>query len=270
MLNTTQEKKMTESKQSFVYGAYQVFELKPKQDTSISIVMPAYELEDSVEQAIKHVEEVARTLTDDYEIIVVDDGSNDGTYVRALNHRKNPHVKVLRHRCNRGKGAAIKTGVRYATKQYTILLDADMEIDPRSMRFLVNGLKSYDLVVCSKRHPKSVYRAPFVRRLLSVTFNVLVKLLLGIRFGDTQTGFKAFRTEVLRRIMDVVVVKRYAYDVEVLAVASMLRLRALEVPVRIVQRSMFRLGEALQMFLDVLGIAYRLRIKRWYQKRLRL
>lgn len=261
---------MTEGKQTFIYGVYEVLERKPKRDVpSVSIIMPAYELEDRIEWAIEHVEAAVGALTDDYEIIVVDDGSNDGTYLRALNHRRNPHVKVLRHRCNRGKGAAIRTGVRYATKQYSILLDADMEIDPRSMRFLVDGLKSYDLVVCSKRHPRSVYRAPFVRRLLSVTFNVLVKLLLGIRFGDTQTGFKAFRTEVLRRIMDVVVVKRYAFDVEVLAVASMLGLRALEAPVRIVQRSMFRFGEALRMFLDVLGIAYRLRVKRWYQRKLR-
>lgn len=262
---------MTESNQSFMYGAYQVLEQGSKREvSSISIIMPAHELEDSIEQAVERVKRTVETLTDDYEIIVVDDGSNDGTYLRALNHYRNPRVKVLRHKYNRGKGAAIKTGVKYATKQYIILLDADMEIDPRDMRRLVEGLKFYDLVVCSKRHPESVYRAPLVRKVLSFAFNVLVKLFLGIRFGDTQTGFKAFRAGIFRRIMDVVIVKRYAYDVEVLAVANLLGLRALEAPVRIVQRSMFRFGEALRMFWDVLGVTYRLKVKRWYQKRLEL
>jgi len=235
---------------------------------SISVIMPAYELEDKIAESIKRAEETVKTLTEEYEIIVVDDGSKDGTYYQALEKARNPNVKVLRHQVNMGKGAAIKTGVKNATGQYTIILDADMDIDPKGMKFLIEGLRDHDLIVCSKRHPKSVYRAPFVRKFLSVSFNAIVRLLTGIRFGDTQTGFKAFRTQGLRKMMDVIVVKRYAYDVELLVVANMLRMRALEVPVHIEQKAMFSVKAALPMLIDVLEIAYRLRIRRWYQKTL--
>jgi len=232
----------------------------------VTVIMPAYELEDRIAEAIGKVEKAMSLLGDEYEIIVVDDGSRDGTYRRALTHGENPRVKVFRHRINLGKGAAIKTGVMNATGEYTVFLDADMDIDPRGLKTLIKALESCDLVVCSKRHPASVYRAPFIRKLLSISFNIVVKLLMGIRLGDTQTGFKAFRTEALRRIMGVIVVKRYAFDVEVLALANMLKMRIMEAPVYIEQRSMFRFKAAMQMLLDLMGIFYRLRIVRWYQK----
>jgi len=230
--------------------------------------MPAYELEDRIAEAIEKVWKTMSVLGDEYEIIVVDDGSMDDTYRRALAYAENPRVRVFRHRINLGKGMAIKTGVMNATGEYTVFLDADMDIDPQGVETLIKALESCDLVVCSKRHPASVYRAPFIRKLLSISFNIVVKLLMGIRLGDTQTGFKAFRTEALRKIMGMIVVKRYAFDVEVLALANMLKMRIMEVPVHIEQRSMFRFKAAMQMLLDLMGIFYRLRIVKWYQKNL--
>ncbi|MBO3799275.1 MAG: glycosyltransferase family 2 protein [Thermoproteota archaeon] len=235
---------------------------------SITIIMPAYELEDRITDAIERVEKTVSALTDEYEIIVVDDGSRDGTYRRALTQARNPHVKVYRHPVNLGKGAAIKTGAMKATMEYTVFLDADMEIDPQGLRRLAEALKHNDLVVCSKRHPDSVYRAPLARKFLSVSFNTLVKLVMGIRLGDTQTGFKAFRTESLRKIIRTIVVKKYAFDVEMLAIANMLNMRIAETPVRIEQKSMFSFKAAMQMLIDLMGIFYRLRVIRWYQKNL--
>lgn len=193
--------------------------------------MPAYELENRITEAVEKVEKTVSALTDKYEIMVVDDGSIDGTYLRMLPYAKNPHIRIYRHPVNLGKGAAIKTGAMNATMEYTVFLDADMDIDPRGLRILVEALRSNDLFVCSKRHPDSVYRAPLVRKLLSVSFNTLVKLMMGIRLGGTQTGFKAFRTESFRRIMCAIVVKKYAFDVEVLALANMLNMRIMEAPV---------------------------------------
>lgn len=236
---------------------------------SITVIMPAYELEDRIVEAIKKVEKILSVLTDEYEIIVVDDGSKDGTYRRALSQSENPHVRVFRHPVNLGKGAAIKTGAMNATMNYTVFLDADMDIDPCGMKMLTEALRSYDLVVCSKRHPESIYRAPFVRKLLSISFNILVKLLMGIRLGDTQTGFKAFRTEALKKIMGAIVVKKYAFDVEMLALANMLNMRIMEAPVHIEQKSMFSFKAAMQMLIDLIGIFYRLRIIKWYQKNLK-
>ncbi|MEM2687124.1 MAG: glycosyltransferase, partial [Thermoproteota archaeon] len=233
---------------------------------SISLIMPAYELEDRIAEAIKKVEKTVSALTSEYEIIVIDDGSRDGTYLKMIEYAKNPRIKVYRHPVNLGKGAAIKTGAMNATMKYTVFLDADMEIDPQDLRSLVEALRHNDLVVCSKRHPDSVYRAPLARKFLSVSFNTLVKLVMGIRLGDTQTGFKAFRTESLRKIIRTIVVKKYAFDVEMLAIANMLNMRIAETPVRIEQKSMFSFKAAMQMLIDLMGIFYRLRVIRWYQK----
>jgi glycosyltransferase involved in cell wall biosynthesis len=227
--------------------------------------MPAYNVEDSVVEAVEMVRRVMVGVTEDYEVIVVNDGSVDGTR-RVLEGLNDNRVKVVDHRVNLGKGAAIKTGAKYARGVYTIILDADRDIDVRNVRLYLDALRRFDVVVGSKRHPDSRYEAPLLRKVLSLGFNALVKLLLGVRVGDTQTGFKAFKTRWLKVIMKVIVVKRYSWDAEALAVANLLGLRVAEAPVYIRQERLFRFRDVLRMFLEVLGIVYRLRVLRWYQK----
>jgi len=231
----------------------------------VSVIMPAYNVEDSVVEVVEMVRRVMADVTEDYEVIVVNDGSVDGTR-RVLEGLGDGRVKVVDHRVNLGKGAAIKTGAEHARGEYTFILDADKDIDVRNVRSYINALRRYDVVVGSKRHPHSTYEAPLLRKVLSVGFNALVKLLLGIRMGDTQTGFKAFRTKWLKVIMKVIVVKRYSWDAEALAVANLLGLKVAEAPVYIKQENLFRFRDVLRMFLEVLGIVYRLRVLRWYQK----
>jgi glycosyltransferase involved in cell wall biosynthesis len=175
-------------------------------------------------------------------------------------------LKIVDHRVNLGKGGAIKTGAEYAKGEYTIILDADKDIDVKNVRRYIDALKEYDIVVGSKRHPNSIYQAPLVRKILSIGYNTLVKMLLGIRVGDTQTGFKAFKTKHLKMIMKVIVVKRYSWDAEALAVANLLKLRVAEAPVHIRQEKLFKMKDVLRMLLEVLGIVYRLRVVKWYQK----
>jgi len=231
----------------------------------ISIVMPAYNVEDDIVEAISEVRGVLEKITDDYEIIVVNDGSTDDT-ARRVEGVMDGHVKIVNHSVNMGKGAAVKTGVRYASGDYTILLDADRDIDVRNMMQYIKALREYDVVIGSKRHPKSIYQAPTLRKILSVGYNILVKALLGIRVGDTQTGFKAFKTKYLKMMMNVIVVKRYSWDAEALAIANMLKLKIAEAPVHIRQEKLFKLKDAVNMLIELLGIVYRLRVIKWYQK----
>jgi hypothetical protein len=107
-----------------------------------------------------------------------------------------------------------------------------------------------------------------MRRLLSHAFNRLVMLLTGLRVSDTQTGFKAFRREALEKIMNLVSVKHYAFDVELLVAAKLLRLRIVELPIKISLASLFSVRYVLRMFVDLLGITYRLRVIHWYQSNL--
>jgi glycosyltransferase involved in cell wall biosynthesis len=229
--------------------------------------MPAYNVEDSVAEVVEMVRRVMTGVTEDYEVIVVNDGSVDGTR-RVLKGLGDGRVKVVDHGVNLGKGAAIKTGAEYARGVYTIILDADRDIDVRDVRLYLDALKRFDVVVGSKRHPDSRYEAPLLRKVLSLGFNALVKLLLGIRVGDTQTGFKAFKTKWLKVIMKGIVVKRYSWDAEALAVANLLKLNVTELPVHIRQKKLFKIKDVLEMLLEVLGIAYRLKILRWYHKRI--
>jgi hypothetical protein len=96
----------------------------------------------------------------------------------------------------------------------------------------------------------------------------LREAVAGVRVSDTQSGFKAFRSEALAKAMSLVSVKHYAFDVELLAVAKLLKLRIVEVPVRIRLGSLFSARQVVRMLVDLLGITYRLRVIRWYQKNL--
>jgi hypothetical protein len=107
-----------------------------------------------------------------------------------------------------------------------------------------------------------------MRKFLSLTFNATVKILTGVRVADSQTGLKAMRGTHFKKIMKVISVKRYAYDVEILAVAQMMKLKTAELPVKIEQSSGFSKKAVMYMVIDLLGITYRLRIRRWYQSNL--
>jgi glycosyltransferase involved in cell wall biosynthesis len=227
--------------------------------------MPAYNVEDSVVEAVEMVRRVMAGVTEDYEVIVVNDGSVDGTR-RMLKGLGDGRVKVVDHRVNLGKGAAIKTGAEHAKGEYAIILDADGDIDVRNVRRYIDALREYDVVIGSKRHPNSIYQAPLLRKVLSIGYNMLVKMLLGIRVGDTQTGFKAFKTKHLKTIMKTIVVKKYSWDAEVLVVANILKLKIAEAPVYIKQDKLFKIKNALTMLMETLGIMYRLRVLRWYQR----
>jgi glycosyltransferase involved in cell wall biosynthesis len=235
---------------------------KPK----VSVVMPAYNVGRKIDRVLGSLLKTLESITKNYEVIIVDDGSQKPPSSSMIS--LDSKVKVIRHKVNMGKGEAIKTGVRHATGDYTILMDADGDISSRNIKQYIIALKEYDVIVGSKRHPKSMYKAPAMRKFLSLSFNTIVKLLTGIKLGDTQTGLKAFKTKHLKTIMNTIVVKRYTWDVEALLVANLLKLKVAEAPVYIKQDSRFSFRAVLDMFVEILGITYRYRILRWYQKNL--
>ncbi len=210
-----------------------------------------------------------QTVTKSYEIIVVDDGSTDDTFERAL-ASSDGSVKVVRNGLNQGKGLAFKTGVEYASGDYVVLSDADMEVNTAHIMLYMNALLVGDVIIASKRHPLATYRAPAMRKFLSAGFNILSSVLTGVWVSDTQTGLKAFKREHLKRIVRLVLVKRFAFDVEMLVLAKLLDLKIVEVPANISQGRGFSKRAILFMLIDLLGIAYRLRILKWYQKNLQM
>jgi len=231
----------------------------------ISVVMPAFNEVDCINKNIADVTQQFSAVCPDCEIITVDDGSTDGTRkaAEAIGDRR---VKVVGYQANQGKGHALKQGIHLATGEFTFMLDSDLEIRPKELMAYVQALETADIVIGSKRHPLSAVHTPPIRRFLSLGYNVLERLLTGVKASDTQAGFKAAKSSVLYRVLPLLSVKRYAFDAEFLAVASLLNFRIRELPVEIELTATFSAKQVFRMFIDLLGICYRLRITRWYQR----
>ena len=235
----------------------------------LSLIMPAFNEEDNIELVIEKVDNVVRETGFTYELIVVDDGSIDNTGINAGNYAKNNgHVRVVGYTNNIGKGFALRTGFLQAKGEFIVFIDSDFDIDPNLIVHYVKALRYADIIVGSKWHPQSTVDSPLLRKILSHGFNVLVKLLVGLRISDTQTGLKAIRRSTFASVFPKLVVKRFAFDVELLALANLLGLRIVEMPIRIRLQSLFSIQETGKMFRDLLGITYRLRVLRWYQRAL--
>jgi glycosyltransferase involved in cell wall biosynthesis len=233
----------------------------------LSLVMPAYNEGDSIEGSLDTLDRVVKDAGLRYEIVVVDDGSLDSTRLKAINYAsRNGHVRVVSYSKNVGKGYAVKKGFMQATGDAVVFVDSDLEIDLTKVSSYVEALQHGDIAIASKWHPESTVKMPLIRRILGHSFNVLVRLMTGVKLKDTQTGLKAIRRKAFENIFQRLSVKRYAFDVELLTIANLYGLKVVEMPVNIRMRGLFSLKDMWKMFVDLLGISYRLRVLRWYQR----
>jgi len=236
----------------------------------ISVIMPAYNEARFIRQSILRINDELRRFTDDYEILVVNDGSMDSTgkIVSEILYGLDGHVKLINHDSNMGKGSAFRTGFKNVTGEYTILTDSDSEIWARDLRDFVDAVRygAADIAIGSKRHPLSMVQAPPDRRFLSLAFNVLARVIAGVKVDDTQAGLKCVRSNEQYRIVPTLSIKRYALDLELLTVASFLGLEIRQLPVSVRLDAAVKPKRIVRTFVDVLGIGYRFRVKRWYQK----
>lgn len=188
--------------------------------TSISLIVPAFRQEKTILSDIRAKLRVLKKTGLRYELLVIVDGGEDNTLQR-LKKAQLPNVTCLHYQQNRGKAYAIRFGMRLAKHQYVMFMDAGKEIDPHGITMLLEHMKWYDadIIVGSKRHPVSqVYYSP-VRKLLSLGYYWLVRLLFDIKVTDTQAGIKVFRRTVVRSIMPFLIENRFAGDLEMLLVA---------------------------------------------------
>jgi dolichyl-phosphate beta-glucosyltransferase len=203
----------------------------------LTIVVPAYNEAHRLGPGIKRFDDAVGDGALDLErtqVVVVDDGSTDGTAETARSLLAHvPHHLVVSHAANRGKGAAIRTGLAQAQGECAAFMDADFAIDPRAVPQLLEGLRTNDVVIGSRALPDSMVESNYaLRAVLGNLFNRLVTVGTGLRLHDTQCGFKAFRTPVARLLFHLVRIDRFAFDVEILARADRLGLRIAEVPVQ--------------------------------------
>jgi glycosyltransferase involved in cell wall biosynthesis len=227
----------------------------------VSIIIPARDEEKAILKCLNETIAVMDSAGFSYELIVVDDGSKDHTYEVAEEiARKIRRVKVLRCNLNLGKGYAVKKGFSKASGNLVMYMDADLSIHPKQIPTFISRMKDADIVVGSKRHPRSQIKYPLHRRFLSRCFNLLVRAMFKLRISDTQAGFKLFRREVLKEVLPRVLVKRYAFDVELLVNAYKRGYKMVEAPitVRHGEKERMTIRDVLRMVIDLLAIFYRL------------
>jgi glycosyltransferase involved in cell wall biosynthesis len=164
---------------------------------SISAVLPAYNEEQVIADTVKSVVAALETVTDDYEVVVVNDGSRDTTrqVVEALS-TENPRVRCVSHQVNRGYGAALWTGFTSATKDLVFMTDGDKQFDAREVALFLPKIEDADLVI-GYRSPR---RDPPMRLLNAWGWNLLVRLLFGYVARDVDCAFKLFRRSILERV----------------------------------------------------------------------
>jgi glycosyltransferase involved in cell wall biosynthesis len=232
------------------------------------LVVPVYNQEKNVSVSLARIKRVLDSSLLNYEIVVVNDGSTDGT-LQVLNRESDPRIKIISYSANKGKGHAVRIGVLGTGGDLVMFTDGDLDISPESINDYVRELEHCDLAIASKYHPESRVQAPFSRKFLSRAFSLLVRTAVGIRVKDTQSGLKAGNGKVLRTIFKVMMVDRYAFDVELIAIATVLKLKIEELPIQINIERGFKTREIVRMFADVARISFRFRIQRWYQKQLK-
>ncbi len=235
---------------------------------TLSVVMPAFRCGDTIVRDIAALERVLSQITDRYEIIVVADGQVDDTFARASTLASG-RVVVTGYPVNRGKGFAVIYGMRLARGQYVGFMDAGGDIRAEAWRELVALLQreQADIVIGSKQHPRSVTRLPAIRRLYSYGYQQLIRVLFRVNVRDTQTGIKVFRREVIEAVAPLLLVKRFAFDIELLALARHLGYGCIvEAPVVIEHQfaSSVNVRAVFRTLWDTVAVFYRLYIRHYY------
>ena len=204
-------------------------------DLEVSIIIPAYNEERRLPRALERIRDylAARKLA--AEVIVVDDGSTDGTARVAEEWRERiPSLRLVSNGRNRGKGYSVRHGMLEARGRIALFTDADLSAPIEEADKLFAALGDGDVAIGSRAVDRSlieVHQSRF-REVAGILYNLLVRLITGLPFVDTQCGFKAFVMPKCRVIFEQQRIERFGFDPEILFLAKHHGLRAVEIPVR--------------------------------------
>ena len=236
----------------------------------LTVVVPYFNPGDRVRETVDELVATLSSTGATFEVIAVSDGSTDGSE-QALAGFPADQVRNVRLHRNYGKGEALRVGFAMGRGRFLGFIDADGDLPPDQVTMLAaiahdTVSPAPDVVLGSKRHPDSQVVYPPLRRLYSWAWQQLVLALFGLHVRDTQTGLKLVRREVLADVLPRMHEKRFAFDLELLVVASRLGYRRfVEVPVRIRQRfgSTVSPRAVAGMLADLLAIFYRLHLSHY-------
>jgi len=220
----------------------------------LSVVVPIYNEADNVERLYKSLEEVLSKLDKNYEVLLIDDGSTDGTTDKLAEiHKRNPKYKVIQFRRNYGQTAAMSAGFDYSAGNVIVTIDADLQNDPKDIPKILEKMEEgYDVVSGWRKDRKD----PFLtRKVPSKIANWLVSILAGIHLHDYGCTLKAYSKDVVKNVQLYGEMHRY-----IPALASWIGINVTEIPVshhkRKFGKSKYGLSRTPRVILDLITLKF--------------
>lgn len=234
----------------------------------LSVVIPAYNEEKRIAKTLIAVDNFLRQQSYESEILVISDGSKDGTVDLAKNLQTQvKNLRVIDEKINHGKGWAVRRAMLEAKGEIRLFMDADNSttID-QITNFLPYFKEGYKVVIGSRRAAGAVIavKQPWIRDFLGGVFRLIVHLLVPLGITDSQAGFKAFTQEATEVVFKKQTIFRWAFDVEILAITKKLGFKIKEVPIYWINdtKSHVKISGMIKMLLEV----WRVRLNLWVRK----
>lgn len=228
-----------------------------------SIVIPAYNEARRIKPFLSHLSQSLMPFFNDYELVFVDDGSTDTTLEVLTKFKDNyDNIKVVSYGINRGKGYAIREGIRVAKGDLIISLDADNSFCLNDIPAVINALQTSDIVVGNKYFKSRKHDSRFF---IGKCFNQLVNIFFHVHIDDCLSGLKGYRRETANILFEKLHYERWLYDVEVLVKARSRNYKIKEIPITVtrIMGSRFTLFDPLMLFFQILKMKYIDKAEKW-------
>jgi glycosyltransferase involved in cell wall biosynthesis len=231
---------------------------------NLSIVIPSFNEEQRLPESLKRIRAYLQSRALRAEVLVIDDGSTDAT-AKLVEHSRCdfPELRLISNSNNHGKGFSVRQGMLEARGEIALFTDADLSAPIEEMDKLLAAVRdgAYDGAIGSRAVDRSlieVHQSRF-REIAGIIFNLIVRWIIGLRFQDTQCGFKAFHLEKARVIFELQRTEGFGFDPEILFLAQQKGLRIAEIPVRWAHNPATKVrifGDSFRMLLDLLAIRW--------------
>lgn len=242
-------------------------------DHYLTLIIPVYKQEKTIVKNLRQIKRAVDKIRYKSEIIVIIDGLVDKS-LKKIKAANISNIRTISYIKNQGKAYAVRLGMTKAKGDYVMFLDSGMEIDPNGISMLLEHMEWYDadIIVGSKRHMASQINYSLSRKVFSLGYYMLIKLLFGLKIHDTQAGIKIFKKSVLEKILPRLVEKKFAGDLEMLVVADTLGFKKIfEAPIKLNYKlsrltSAATINSIILILIDTIAIWYRKNIRNFYKK----
>lgn len=246
--------------------------MKKNRHKLLSLIIPVYRQEKTIAKNLSSILVELHFLSFPHEVIVVIDGMEDKSYQEAMKV-KSPILTVVGYATNHGKGYAVRYGISKSRGDIIGFMDAGGDIKEEGLSMMLEHFRWYnaDIIVGSKRHPVSKVNYPFYRKILSWGYQVIIHILFGLHIRDSQAGMKLYRREVLEDVLPRLLVKQFAFDIEILAVSFYVGYRRIfEAPIELDFTGASSITSSnfwkiiFRTLVDTAAVFYRLKILHYY------